>query len=1190
MMAAQNAMTDYDPNVTITDFTMVEQLGDAVLLGNWFVFLKAEWLEKAGLARVLELSGVGGTAARPAIVFRGKEAVTLPSVRIAPTSLPTAKLVSLTCDKALYRANRDTVRLLIAAPQSPRKELRLKLRLSGNPYADYPVTLDEFGLYLWSLQGLPEGTYEASLEAMEAEVCRFEVAEYRLAPLNAELTDQQLSGETLRYVLTVTAFGQPYSGPVEVELQERGQRVGNRTHQHCGRDGQCRGAVKLVGKGPFTLNVFAGERTATVAIKGSEQERRETLTISELGEIRELSLLPLPQSNQCRGMYVARGGSNTEPFVVQRVIGSEVEITPRVDAEMVRVVVVNPVHGTFEEKLYEQVKAGQSVHQPIPAPFGMVLLGALIDGKAWEGWTTVLRPPTLQVQCEAPKEAKPGARVTVTLKTNVADRVVPVQLIVKDQRLIAPSDPQVEFAACMKRSLNEWSKLNKTGKVERQLSQLSRYPRNPFAYQPMIAYAAVPPVPPQMAQPGMAPMAPRPAGAMRRAMPSGPQHLAVAEGNMAPGVRVMEVGSAAQKATPVATPTLTKMRLQFPEIIFNQIVRVQGEASVEVKLGDSMTQYSIEVFALAPETMDWQRVETALTATQPVYGELTVSPFVFPGDPVMGRLDVGAASGGAIVEVQHDGEALPLFYDNGEAVTPGLPIPSGSVIRFPVRPGAITASVRDARKGGIDVSERYITEPGKMRHIMRRLHLLTPGDELDLREQRRLEILPMPGLEKPFQIFVGAAAHYPFGCVEQTSTKLLAMITGYISNQDSPEVAGEYEAVIPIWYKRLKSMYLPNNGFCMYPPEEGGARRPDTHYAPQAIKNLLTLPTNEQARVPSRAVREMLDDIRSMTQDGARYYKIEQVPKAVQDCQSAYQVMTKSESQAEKARAAAYVRGRLKEHDGQVYVEIPEQSDTYRWFGTVVARRRETAYAAATLFATKEQGDLRMAIAATNYLTGQLNEEGRLYSTADTSACLALLLGLRESGIVSTAQGGRVVLNGEAMSLANALAYKGKVETLRCEEGVIAAQVTSEVLEDWSAYKGQIPVTVRLEKNGRVQKSFKVGDALDLVISVPQYEPGLLAHVILPDALARVVGGGQVKRFSLDFCEQNTLRVPLAVVSATSLPTAKDEEQGNLLLRWLGVGSKNNGENVQHWAVIVRNMFKEEQVGNPGLLEVRASH
>ena len=50
------------------------------------------------------------------------------------------------------------------------------------------------------------------------------------------------------------------------------------------------------------------------------------MTISELGEIRMLSLLPLPQSNACRGMYVARGGANSEPFLVQRVIGNEVRL------------------------------------------------------------------------------------------------------------------------------------------------------------------------------------------------------------------------------------------------------------------------------------------------------------------------------------------------------------------------------------------------------------------------------------------------------------------------------------------------------------------------------------------------------------------------------------------------------------------------------------------------------------------------------------------------------------------------------------------------------------------------------------------------------------------------------------------------------------------------------------------------
>src|SRR3989440_4843502 len=766
-MIRQTPPAGYDSSVHITDFSLVDKLGDAALVGKWFVFLKADWLTRSGMDRVLATSGMPQAEAKATILFRGKDEIALPGATISPAPLPRPELVALTCDKALYAANRDTVRLLIVAPQHPNKDLKLAVRLNGNPYATYPLTLDEAGLCLWSMQGLPEGMYEADLEGMDTDACHFEVAEYRLAPLNAELTEQQMSGNTLRYMLSITAFGQPYSGPVEVELQERGQRVGNREKLTCNREGVCRGVAKLTGKGPYTLSVFAGERTATVSLKGSEQERRETMVISELGEVRELSLLPLPQSNQCRGMYIAQGGVNTEPFLVRRVIGSEVEITPRVDAELLRVVVVDPVRKTFEEKLYSNLQVDQSIRRPIPTPYGIVLLGAFVDGKAWEGWCAVLRPSDIQLQCEAPKEAKPGARVTVTLKTGISDRVIPVQLIVKDQRLVAPSDPQVEFAACIKKNLGSWSEQAGTGEIDRQMAHLTRnrwYDERATSFggpRPMVAFSAgaFPGAsPPMMAVPMAAPVMQSPS------TPSGARMLARANGDAA--YQKMETGvtTAAQMTTQTvstATPMLAKMRLQFPEIIYNNIVRVQEQASVEVTLGDSMTRYSIEAFAL--ETLDWQRVETTLDAVLPVFGELTVSPFVFPGDPVMGRLDVGAASGGAIVEVRHDGEVLPLFFDNGDAVTPGLPVPSGSVLRFPVRPGAITSTVRDARKGGIDVIERYVTEPGKLRHIMRRLHLLTPGDEVTLQEQHRLEIKPVPGLEKPFQFFVEGAAKYPFG-------------------------------------------------------------------------------------------------------------------------------------------------------------------------------------------------------------------------------------------------------------------------------------------------------------------------------------------------------------------------------------------------------------------------------------------
>ena len=413
------------------------------------------------------------------------------------------------------------------------------------------------------------------------------------------------------------------------------------------------------------------------------------------------------------------------------------------------------------------------------------------------------------------------------------------------------------------------------------------------------------------------------------------------------------------------------------------------------------------------------------------------------------------------------------------------------------------------------------------------------------------------------------------------------MYTGYITNQDNPEVARDYEAAILIWYKRLKSMYLPQSGFCLYPPEERGARTPDTYCAPLGVKHLLNLPNGERSGVKQKALRILLDDIGSMVKDAAAYYKIDYPPKEVKDCHAAYQVLANGSSQKDKERAVAYVRSRLVEQDGQTYVQVPADQPSYRLWGMAVSTREESAYAAAALLVTKESGDLPKAIAVTNYLTSQLNEEGRLYSTVDTAACLALMIGLRNAGIVSNAEAGRVSLNGQEMPLADALTYSDKVETLRCLEGVIAAQVTSEVIEDWSAFKSQLAVEVRLERKGRPQQRFKVGDELDLVLSVPSYEPGLIAHVCLPDALARVVGGGQVKRFSLDFCEKNVLRVPLAAVGSTVLPTEKSGAAGINLLRWLGLSGKKGAEtSVQHWAVIVRNMFKEEQVGNPGLLQL----
>jgi hypothetical protein len=1168
----QSSLGLRDRRVTLDGWRLAQRVGDLVMVGRRFAFFRPGWIEEA--ARGIDQLGFSPATVdefkqRGAIIFLGEQEVTLPGAEIAGSSFTCPDLISLTSDKALYRAGKDRVRLLIASPQRPNQELKLTLRLSGNHYASYPITLDQYGICLRAIAGLPEGEYEATLDGTEAGASRFEVAEYRLAPLTADLVGQALEGSTLNFTLLVRAFGQPYTGAVEVELLERGLRVGRRQQMATDARGRCSGKVELTGAGPYTLNVIAGERTATVALKGSEQERRETLTISELGQVQELSLLSLPGAEVCRGLQVAPRGSNTSPFLVSQVIGEEVELMAREPVDLLRVVVVAPATGEIaQNKTAANVAVGTKLKLTVPAPYGLLLVGALVKGKPWEGWCTVVRPSDLRLHVTAPDNAKPGERVRVVLRTNRPEKVVPVQVIVKDQRLIAPSDPQVELAARIKAALT-----TERGKLRNGAPRASLFDAG---YDP-----PPPPMPPPVA-PQMVFAAPAPAG-MPMAGGRMPQVARVFRAAAAAPVVAYEamagmVSETGEGAVPAQTgkAELTPIRVEFPEVIHNSIVYVQGQAEVEVKLGDALTTYAIEAFGLAG--LDWVREERQLEAQLPVYGDLALSPFVFPGDQAQGTLYVGAASGRARVEVLRDGEAASLWVD-GRRLAPGEEVPSGAAVRFLAQPGTFTAIIKDEVSGAADVSERFVTPPGQIRSIVKRTRLLTAGETLTREAAGAQSLRVLPGLERPFQVFVQGACAYPHGCIEQSSAKLMAMVTGYIANLDTPDQRDEYESSALAYVKRIQSMYLPGRGYTMYPPGEGGRNEPDHHYGPGGTRHQLNLPKPERVWGISRAMTDGLNEIYHMASDAARVYKITYPPEQVNDCHDAYLVLAHDDHREQRGQAASYVRSRLQEKDEQVFVEIQRGQRSYMLEGAAVGSREETAYAAAALLVGGEPHDLPLVIKATNYLTSQTNESGILYSTLDTGSMLVLMIALREAGIgVTGGSTDALDLNGKQMTLAEALATTEPVESVACLKGVLTVEVTAEMVEDWSTFQSELNVEVLLEKDGRPAQVFKVGDALDLVIRVPRYEPCFVAHVCLPDGLARVVGGGQVKRFALDFAEKTELRVPLAAVAPTLLPAE---------MITVSDGAKPKDVPAQHWAVLVRNMFKEEQAGNPGLLEVR---
>ncbi|MFO7907717.1 MAG: hypothetical protein ACQESR_31190 [Planctomycetota bacterium] len=200
-----------------------------------------------------------------------------------------------------------------------------------------------------------------------------------------------------------------------------------------------------------------------------------------------------------------------------------------------------------------------------------------------------------------------------------------------------------------------------------------------------------------------------------------------------------------------------------------------------------------------------------------------------------------------------------------------------------------------------------------------------------------------------------------------------------------------------------------------------------------------------------------------------------------------------------------------------------------------------------------------------NDVVQQFDENGRLYSTADSIAAISLMRELEAAQIFGLAS--KAVVNGLECSMVDAYTIP-QIETIECVEGAIRCEAMMEVCDEG---RGGVPIEVALEKDEEQCRQFHAGDAVDLVIALPEgYRAGDLAWVFLPDALSRVVGGGQSRRFPVDFRGKDQLRIPLAVTSTITF-TADGIPGPNHLIVWL------------------RNMFEEERAGTSGPVEFTIS-
>lgn len=600
-----------------------------------------------------------------------------------------------------------------------------------------------------------------------------------------------------------------------------------------------------------------------------------------------------------------------------------------------------------------------------------------------------------------------------------------------------------------------------------------------------------------------------------------------------------------------SAPIVGPQTIEEPELLFAGLVEVRhGKGTVSLRLGPEVSDYLVS--ALVIDGKDWAPIEGRFRAEKELHLSLDLPAFVHPDDGAIGKLHLGSPNG-AKVRVTRDGAELALAYQ-GRPLARGETIPSGHAeLGFLAGPGWFEATIED-RSGAVERAARQVDIPGKLRRIARSVRFLEPGQRLSRDSDPSLVALRvLPGLDAPFRALVDATADYGHACCEQTAAKMLAACAMYILAEDHAR-RERAEAILIAGVRREASMWLRGKGFKMYP--ESAPKR-DDYWGPKAARhlwNLALLRDLQGAAAPGRALKAALDEGLVMAADATSSYAMEWPPRRLSSCEEAY-------AQIRFGNGGAPALSVVDERTSAL-IGNP------RGAGGAVAQRSELAYGAAALLRKGGPSARQKALALANRVIEQLGPEGRLYSTVDSVAAIALMAELDAAKIVGEA--GVIEADGARQSTAEALRRREQIRAITALEGITAVELSRVVEEDWATFHAGLPLSIRLLRGGVISRRFTTLDAIDLEVKLDTgYKPGDLVWVCLPDALARVVGGGQVKRFSVDFQGNDTVRVPLVATAPTVAPDGSPAPS--------------------HLAVCVRNMFEEERGGNPGLLEIHVA-
>ncbi len=1112
--------------IKVINLSIAKKNFDAVKVGHSFIFHTPP--QRAITDRMSRLL-VKKAQKKHRVYPLAEGSTTVAGMTFTALPRPLGRLACLVGDRALLREDEDTLHLCAVVPGDT-NDISLEIRRFGDIQERTELNFNN-GLAEYQLEQPPSGSYEAVLLYNNQPLGKpfaFEVAGYQLAPLSATLAhfEIQTEAQQLNFQLNVESYQKPFHAPLLVKLTQNEQML-SQTQVKIDASGFYRGSLSMPAQAESQLvlditPIYETSLNTQVVIPGS-RGRLQPVILNEFGQNRTWSTLPQPQALAIRGGYLGEGQRLETPVLVEQTITDQPELWFLKDADDVHLVIQDLESGTFTTLALGDVAAGSKHQVALNGCAAVVTVGCFFGDQPFEGYTTFIKPNRLELELEMPEKLHPRDTLTIKLKTNQREPL-PLLVWACDRRLTTPQLPDIGLAEHLRDIVNTQAEAMAQGCQNLSTPLRDRFDR--FRSRPFLTKRK---------------------SAKRRTVPNtlGYGDLSDELSDDLVGVfcddlddDLGDVLAGSLGNEPGATlfgknggaPTPREL---FPESLYFGVTTVAGETEIEIPLGDSLTVYRVQAFAM--QRGDWFRRQQDVVVDLPVRVDLELPETVAEADQVQGKLMCHATSGDALVSLQHNGQPVSLHQD-GHQVTDAIRCPA--VLSFDAAPGRYQATIRDAADGTSDSVVQFVDSPGCFTSQVKHTAILTPGTRLDLENSDAVAMRVVPGFAGPTESLMEATADYSFLCCEQTAAKNLAAVLIWLTSRD-PKKQHKAAHVLRKGLTRQKTMFVPGAGFSMYPDSHCFSQ----YYGALAVRYIWFLSSLAEVDHLPNDLRRLLAEVLACADQAGTVYEMQRCPQDIKTFYDAY-----AAAQAGRTREAKTWLDHRFATPAARNEALPQNH--------MVKHRSALAVAAATYL---KLGDLRSALPLCNTVFAAQTGEGRLYSTQDSIA--TVLAAVELAKLADFNQPRRFVINGQTCDGAQAEATTEPIEVLELLEGFAVVEITRWLEEDWLSFGSPFPVNYEWQQQGRKTKRLKAGATLDLCITLPEgYMVGDLAHISLPPGICRRVGGGQVRRFSVDFAGTSEIKVPVVVTTTQRC--------------------------IQHMLICVRNMFEEERGSCAGLQKV----